>query len=271
MIRIGALWPKSILNRSGANQFTLNPYRGCAVGCAYCYVPYMPHMKAEPRKWGTYVDVKLGAARALERELSRLERPAELFMSTATDPYQPAEHLYQITRALLEVLARHPQHALRILTKQLLVERDADILSRLPRAAVGMSISTMDDELSSVIEPWAPVTSERMAALERLSRLGIKTYIIWAPVLVPSPMREDFVAGSVERLAASGIRWLLLDSLNYRSSQSPGFYRRLARAGHAPATAAQIKLIRDEADRRGLGRRISFDPIPHQFIQPGLF
>jgi hypothetical protein len=84
LFHIGALWPKSILNCSGANQFTLNPYRGCAIGCAYCYVPHMSHMKAEPRKGGTYVDVKLGAALSLERRLSRLKGPADFFMSTAT-------------------------------------------------------------------------------------------------------------------------------------------------------------------------------------------
>jgi DNA repair photolyase len=132
-------------------------------------------------------------------------------------------------------------------TKQSLVERDADIfdiLVRLPRAAVGMSISIMDDELSSVIEPWALVTSKRASVLERLSRLRIKTYMIWAPVLVPVPMRQSFVTDSIERLAASGISSLLLDDLNYPSSLSPGFYRRLSRAGHAPAAASHIRSAR---------------------------
>jgi DNA repair photolyase len=234
---------------------TLNPYAGCPVGCAYCFVPFMPHKQLEDRTWGSYVEVKEGAAELLDAELSRLRKPTTVFMSTGTDPYQPVEERFKITRSILEVFKRHPKHTLSILTKQSLVERDADLLERLPRARVGMSISTIDDRLSAIIEPWAPVTSERLAVIGRLARRGIITYLLWAPALVPVPMTEGFVRRSVEAIAGTGARALALDSLNYRLRQQEGFYRRLAREHHAPAREAQLGIIRAEADRRGLGSR----------------
>jgi DNA repair photolyase len=255
-IKLNVIQPKSVLNRSGMGGFTLNPYVGCPVGCAYCYVPHMAHKQIEGRKWGTYVDVKEGAPELLERQLSRLRKPTTVFMSTATDPYQPVEERYLITRRMLEAFERHPQHALFVLTKQSLVERDADILARLPRAAVGMSISVMDDRIAAMIEPWAPVTSERLGVIKRLSALQIPTYILWAPAIVPVPMTGQFVRDSVQAIAQSDARALSLDALNYRSRQPAGMLRRLARERHAPATEAQVKLIGNEADRQGLARRL---------------
>jgi DNA repair photolyase len=270
-IALNVIQPKSVLNASGMGGFTLNPYVGCPVGCSYCYVPHMAHKQLEGRKWGTYVDVKEGAPELLERQLARKRQPARVFMSTATDPYQPLEERYQITRRMLEVFERHPQHSLFILTKQSLVERDLDILARLPRAAVGMSISVMDDRLSEIIEPWAPSTSERLAVIKRLSDAGIPTYILWAPAFVPLPMSDGFIQSAVEAIARSRARALSLDALNYRASQPAGLIRRLAREGHAPATKAQIKLIRNEADRMGLGRRLELaEPEPVEELEPML-
>jgi DNA repair photolyase len=255
-VKLNVIQPQSVLNRSGMGGFTLNPYVSCTVGCAYCYVPHMKHMQLEERTWGTYVDVKEGVPELLDKQLRRLRQPARVFMSTATDPYQPVEERYQITRRILEVFARHPQHSLFILTKQTLVERDADLIARLPRAAVGMSISVIDDRLAKVIEPWAAPTSERLAAIRRLSARGIPTYVLWAPAFVPVPMTRKFVDDAVAAIAESNTQALSLDSLNYRSRQPAGLLRRLARERHAPATAAQVQLIRQEAERRGLARRL---------------
>jgi DNA repair photolyase len=259
------------LNRSGMGGFTLNPYAGCPVGCSYCYVPQMAHMQAEERTWGTYVDVKQDAPRLLERQLARLRKPTTVFMSTATDPYQPVEERYLITRSILQVFERHPQHALFILTKQSLVERDADIIARLPHAAVGMSISVINDSLSQIIEPWAPVTSERLAVIRRLSERGITTYVLWAPAIVPAPMTTEFVTDSVARIRESRARALSIDAMNYRSSQPVGLSRRLAREQHAPATKAQVKLIEREAERQGLGKRIDIlEAPPIEELEPML-
>ena len=165
-----------------------------------CYVPHMSHKQLEDRKWGTYVDVKEGAPELLEQQLARKRQPARIFMSTATDPYQPAEERYQITRRMLEVFERHPKHSLFILTKQSLVERDIDILTRLPCVAVGMSISIMHDGLSQVIEPWAPVTSERLAVIKRLSgEVFLLTF--YGTRFGPLPMTDKSVRGAVEAIA----------------------------------------------------------------------
>jgi DNA repair photolyase len=222
----------------------------------------MPHMQAEARTWGTYVDIKQDVPRLLEQRLSRMRKPTTVFMSTATDPYQPVEERHLVTRSILRVFERYPQHALFILTKQSLVERDAEIIARLPRAAVGMSISVMDDDLARIIEPWAPATSERLAVIRRLSERGIATYVLWAPAIAPAPMHRDFVTESVARVRDSLARALSLDAMNYRSSQPAGLQRRLAREHHAPATPAQIELIEREARRQGLGRRIEILEAP---------
>ncbi|MFL6277803.1 MAG: LAGLIDADG family homing endonuclease [Blastocatellia bacterium] len=221
-----------------------------------CYVPHMKHKQLEERKWGTYVDVKEGVPELLDNQLGRLRQPTRVFMSTATDPYQPVEERYQITRRILEVFARHPQHSLFILTKQTLVERDADLIARLPRAAVGMSISVIDDRLSEIIEPWAAPTSGRLATIRRLSERAIPTYVLWAPAFVPVPMSREFVRAAMTKIAESRTQALSLDSLNYRSRQPVGLLRRLARDGHAPATAAQAEMLRQEAKRHGLARRL---------------
>jgi len=249
--------------------FTLNPYVGCPVGCAYCYVPHMAHKQLEQRQWGTYVDVKEGAADLLERKLSRMRKPARVFMSTATDPYQPAEERFRITRSMLEVFERYPEHSLFILTKQPLVERDIDILARLPRVGVGMSISSMDDGVARLIEPWAPATSERLAVIKRLSDAGIATYVLWAPAVVPSPLSEGFIRQAIDTIARSGARALSLDALNYRSSQPSGLIRRLAREGHAPATPDQVKRLEQASERSGLARRIEIlEESPVEEMEP---
>jgi DNA repair photolyase len=270
-VKLNVIQPKSVLNRSGMGGFTLNPYAGCTVCCTYCYVPHMRHNQTEGRKWGTYVDIKEGVPELLERQLSRMRKPVKVFMSTATDPYQPVEERHQITRRILEVFLRYPQHALSVLTKQALVERDADLLSRLPRVAVGMSISVMDDALARLIEPWAPVTSERLSVIGRLAALKIPTYILWAPAIVPAPMTGRFVRDSVKKIADTCTQALSLDTLNYRSRQPEGLLRRLTRERHAPATEAQTELIRHEAERQGLGRRLDLiEPAPVEEMAPML-
>lgn len=269
-VELKVIEPRSILNSSRFDGLTLNPYVGCPVGCSYCYVPHMPHKQAEGRTWGSYVDIKESAPELVERKLARLKRPSTVFMSTATDPYQPVEERYQITRRILEVFERYPQHGLSILTKQSLVERDADILARLPRVKVGMSISVMDDRLAGLIEPWAPDTSGRLATIRRLSSRGIHTYLLWAPAIVPVPMSTEFVSESIGRILESGALSLSLDTLNYRSSQPAGLARRLERERHAPATEAQTELIRREARRRGLGHEIDLLAQPVEEREPML-
>ncbi len=255
-VKLNVIQPHSVLNRSGMGGFTLNPYQGCIVGCAYCYVPHMKHKQLEARKWGRYVDIKEGVPELLDKQLGRLRQPTRVFMSTATDPYQPVEERYQITRRVLEVFARHPQHSLFILTKQTLVERDMDLIARLPRAAVGMSISVIDDRLAEIIEPWAAATSRRLTTIRRLAERDIPTYVLWAPAFVPVPMTREFVRSAIATIAESRTQALSLDSLNYRARQPAGMLRRLARDGHQPATAAQVELLRQEAGRQGLQRRL---------------
>lgn len=106
--------PKTILNKGtgflSGYTHSLNPYTGCSFGCSYCYVRQMPVSLFREGEWGSWVDVKNGAAKVLKKELHRAKAkgPVTIFMSSSTDPYQPIEHKEKVTRSLLEVMLEDP-------------------------------------------------------------------------------------------------------------------------------------------------------------------
>src|SRR6267143_4222840 len=115
--------------------YTANYYKGCTPGSTYCYAPSLTH---DERRWGTYVDVKVNAPAVLDRELRGL-RKDEVFLSSASDPYQPVEARYRLTRRCLESLRRN-HFPVSILTRSPLVLRDLDLIKKLEWVRVGMSI-----------------------------------------------------------------------------------------------------------------------------------
>lgn len=183
---------KSIIsyNDSSDIQFnaSVNPYRGCEHGCAYCYArPFHEYLG-----WSAGIDfeskilVKKNAAELLRKELNRPGwKPTLLAMSGITDPYQPIERKLQITRRCLEVLAdfRNP---VGIITKNYMVTRDTDLLSELATydaAAVMISLPTLDVELSRVLEPRTSSPKARLKAIARLTAAGIPCSVFIAPVI----------------------------------------------------------------------------------------
>ena len=260
-VEIRVVKPRSILNKSGTDRYSLNPYAGCLARCGYCYVPHMRHMATQTRAWGTYIDIKEGAAALLQTKLARMKKPVRIFIGSATDPYNPVEEQFKITRSVLEVLLKYPQHRTFLLTKQTLVLRDADLFNGIPHVSIGMSISTMDEALSRKIEPCAPATSERLATLRRLSESGISTFCLWAPVFVPFKPGPEFISASVRKVKETEVKSFGADSLNYQPSIGTSFLRILAQSGHRPASTGQIEMIIEEAGRHGLGRSVDLDEI----------
>lgn len=185
---------------------TLNPYSGCAFGdrgCGvYCYVAESPIGRFAGRPWGRWLRVKTNAAEALRRELQREPRREEVrvFMSSATDPYQPAESRHRITRSILEVFRELPIGLLLLQTRSPLVERDLDLLAALPFAWLSMTVETDDDAVRRALTPTCPGIERRFAAMRRARALGVAVQAAVSPVLPHD--RERFaalIAGAADR------------------------------------------------------------------------
>ncbi len=167
---------------------SLNPYRGCEHGCAYCYArPYHEYLGFDSGlDFETRIMVKPNAPDLLEKELSSPHwRPQNLACSGVTDCYQPIERSQKITRACLEVLTRF-RNPVGIVTKNALVTRDIDHLQELARfqaSAVMLSITTLDRELARKLEPRASTPAARLSAIRQLSDAGIVTGVSVAPII----------------------------------------------------------------------------------------
>ena len=167
---------------------SINPYRGCEHGCIYCYArPTHAWLGLSPgRDFETRLFYKPEAAALLRGELrARGYRPAPIALGANTDPYQPVERRLRLTRGILDLL-KECSHPAMIITKSVLVERDADLLSSMAGESlisVSVSITTLDEELSRRMEPRAAGPRQRLGAVERLSRLGIPVRVLVAPVI----------------------------------------------------------------------------------------
>jgi DNA repair photolyase len=183
---------RSLLNRCTCVRmpftWTINPYRGCEFACKYCYARYT-HEFMEMRDGIDFeqkIFVKQHAADLLRQELRQVKVGEDIAIGTATDPYQPAERRYEVTRAILEEFARHQGMELGIVTKSNLVLRDIDVLQQVVRnnrVSVNVTVTTLDTDLARILEPRAPRPDLRMEAVRKLNDAGIPTGVSCAPVL----------------------------------------------------------------------------------------
>jgi len=188
---------------------SINPYRGCEHGCAYCFArPTHAFMGLSPGlDFETKLFAKPGAAKLLEREISRPGyKPQVIAIGTNTDPYQPIERRYRIMREILAVLAE-ADHPVAILTKNALITRDIDLLAPMAEkglAKVGLSVTTLDRKLARTMEPRASTPPKRLEALRRLSDAGIPTGVMFAPV-IPG-LNEEEMERVLDAAKAQGVR-----------------------------------------------------------------
>jgi DNA repair photolyase len=184
---------KSLLNRCVSRRampftWTINPYCGCEFACKYCYARYT-HEFMEMRdglEFEQKIYVKQQAAGLLRHDLRRVKRDEAIALGTATDPYQPAERRYEITRGILEEFARHRGFELGIVTKSNLVVRDLDLLKEVARAnklSVHITITTLDVELARILEPRAPRPDLRLDAVRALAQAGVRVGVSCSPVV----------------------------------------------------------------------------------------
>lgn len=186
---------------------TLNPYMGCAFGdggCGvYCYVAESPIGLYAGQPWGHWLKAKSNAAVALRRDLAlATDRSAmRVFMSSATDPYQPAESKLAITRSILEVFRHQPPGLLVVQTRSPLVERDFDLIQELPSAWLSMTIETDDDDVRRAITPTCPSVDRRLQVMREARRHGIRVQAAVSPTLPHNAARfADLLSEAADRV-----------------------------------------------------------------------
>lgn len=191
-------------------SLSVNPYRGCAHGCSYCYArPSHAYLGLSPGiDFETRLFAKPEAARLLREELARPGYRCEpINIGSNTDGYQPIEREHRITRSVLEVL-REASHPVTIVTKSALVERDLDLLSPMARdglATVVVSVTTLDPRLSARMEPRASAPARRLEAIRRLAAAGVPVGVNVAPVI---PFLTDHeIEAILEAAARAGAGW----------------------------------------------------------------
>ena len=212
--------PRTIIARNQSPDIpfdrSINAYRGCEHGCAYCYArpSHAWHDLSPGLDFETKLFAKPDAARLLRAELGkRGYRPAPIAMGTNTDPYQPIEQRFEITRQVLEVCLE-TCHPVTITTKSARVVRDIDLLVELARqdlTAVSISVTSLDPRLSGLLEPRASSPAKRLDALEKLAAAGVPAHVSVAPV-IPA-ITDRFMEEILEEAAARGVQsasWIML-------------------------------------------------------------
>jgi DNA repair photolyase len=192
-------------------RWTINPYRGCEFGCKYCYARYAHEFMElrDPLDFERKIFVKEFDAERFRHELLKLPLGESVALGTATDPYQPAERRYRVTRAMLEVFAGTAGLRLGITTKSDLVPRDIDLLKEISRrhyCSISITVTTADAALARAIEPLAPRPDLRLAAVEKLSDAGIPANVFCAPILPLLNDSEVNLDAVASRAAAAGAR-----------------------------------------------------------------
>jgi len=184
---------RSLLNRCETKgrmpfSWTINPYRGCEFGCKYCYARYT-HEFMEMRDGIAFeqqIYVKQHAADLLRQELRQVKFDESIAIGSATDPYQPAERRYEITRGILEVFAARQNFSLGIISKSNLILRDLDLLKAVAEHnhfGVTITITTLNVDLARILEPRAPRPDMRLEAVRQLHKAGLRVSVNCAPVL----------------------------------------------------------------------------------------
>ena len=214
---------KSLLNRCVSKRampftWTINPYRGCEFGCRYCYARYT-HEFMEMRdrmEFEQKIYVKQHAAELLHHELRQVKPGESIALGTATDPYQPAERRYEVTRGILEEFSRQRGFELGIVTKSNLVVRDLELLKEVAKAnrlSVHVTITTLDTDLARILEPRAPRPDLRLDAVRTLASAGLRVGASCSPVVPGITDSPKDLESLIRAAAESGADYVFANPL----------------------------------------------------------
>ena len=198
-------------------SYSLNPYRGCQHHCVYCYAPKVLRMNQD--QWDTTIEVKTNIPIVLAKEVKTKKRGV-VGISTVTDPYQPLEQKYLLTRYCLEQLLKvdFPIH---IQTKSTLVTRDIDLISRFSESQVMMSIATVHDEQRKLLEPHSSSIQERLHTLRTYADAGVKTSVFFGPIYPTTSLEE--IPSILDTFRESGATEIWIDMLRLK----PGIWENI--------------------------------------------
>src|SRR5277367_622854 len=216
---------RSILNRCNSSrvpfEWSVNPYRGCEFACRYCYARYTHEfMELDGRDFEKKIFVKQDAAALLNRDVSEkycksgerpnLDHPEHIAIGTATDPYQPAEREYGVTRACLEELVKREGLSISVITKSNQIVRDIDLFKRIAERSdlsLNITITTLRTRLARLLEPRAPRPDLRLAAVRQLSDASLRVGVSASPLIPGITDREgelEAVAEAAHKAGAQG-------------------------------------------------------------------
>ena len=224
-----SLLSRVVSQRNLPFSWAINPYRGCEFACKYCYARYT-HEFMELRDGVDFerkIFVKQQAAELLRSELKKVKRGQVIALGTATDPYQPAERRFEITRAVLEELARHSGLEIGIVTKSNLVTRDAEILRKIGehnRIFVNVTVTTVDVEMARKLEPRAPRPDLRLEAVRQLNLAGVDAGVICAPVLPEITDRPRDLDALVKAASEAGAKYIYANPLFLKPCSAAVFF-----------------------------------------------
>lgn len=204
-MKIKEIKAKGILSKSKIFDYAVNPYVGCSHGCNYCYARFIRRFTGNMEPWGEFVNVKINASELLYMEIKK-KKKGEVWVSGISDPYQPIEKRYRLTRRCLEILVRYGW-PVTIQTKSNLVLLDLDLLEVSSNIQVFLTITTGNDKIRKIFEPYAPSVEERINTLRILYSEGIKTHVMIAPLL---PGADELVDKLGRKVSS-----VLIDKMNY--------------------------------------------------------
>jgi DNA repair photolyase len=279
---------KSALNpvKGMGFKWSLNPYMGCVHRCTFCYVRHFEHRSDRPSddRYGTSIRVKTNVAEVLRRELARASWEHEhVAVGAATDPYQPAEGRYTLTRACLEAF-RDAANPFSIITRGPMIVRDLDVLveaSRRASVSVTFSVPTVDEEVWKRTEPSTAHPRQRLKAVKTLVDAGVKASVGMAPILPGISDRPEQLRAVVHAAREAGATGIWANLLFLRPGTREHFLAHLAEdwpeqlplyeeiyAGRAYLGADLMKPVRAEVSRLareheiGDRRRVRLEPPP---------
>jgi DNA repair photolyase len=306
LIEFKTMEARSILNKSVSRRglwmaYSINPYRGCEFGCKYCYARYTheflqpvkasvaepPRLSEVQQPWALAFEreiyLKDNAAWLLEQELKKIDPKEEIAIGTATDPYQPIERRFGITRSILEVFARKEGYRIGIVSKSTLIARDIDLLTEIGaknRLVVHLTITSTDSALARILEPRAPRPDLRFATLRKLRDAGITAGVLCSPLLPGITDNEPMLDAVAKKAAAAGANFFAAQPLFLKSCSRPTYLsfvrehfphlageyaRRFAKVDFAdgPYKRKLALMVKRACHKHGLAERFS-DTLPTQ-------
>lgn len=230
---------KDYLTASKIGRFAINPYVGCPHACKYCYASFMKRFTNHPEPWGAFIDIKICDKPINLKKISG----KNVFMSTATDPYNPYEAKFCVTRKILEQLVKSDSH-LQIATKNKLILRDLGLLKQIKHLSVAMSVNTVDEQFHRDMD-CASSIQDRLDTLRTIHDNGIYTILFMSPIFIGI---TDWKA-IIER-SRDFINEYWFEDLNLRGSYKPVIMRYIAE--HYPGLYPMYQRIYDMGNRTEL-------------------